>query len=119
MTPVGSRTIAPAFAALDAASARREDEDRHDNHLDDDLGDGDVGGAQQQEDDREAEAHDPDENEFGLERLKQVVLDNRLEPARKIVEAVFAAVSEFAPDDPLRDDQTVVVAKRLADPDVT
>jgi serine phosphatase RsbU (regulator of sigma subunit) len=65
------------------------------------------------------EAHDPDENEFGLERLKQVVLDNRLEPARKIVEAVFAAVSEFAPDDPLRDDQTVVVAKRLADPDVT
>jgi sigma-B regulation protein RsbU (phosphoserine phosphatase) len=65
------------------------------------------------------EANDPQENEFGLERLKQVIVDHQQEPARKIVEAVFAAVNTFAPDDPLRDDRTVVVAKRLTDPDVT
>lgn len=46
-------------------------------------------------------------------------MDHHQEPARKIVEAVFAAVTAFAPDDPLRDDRTVVVAKRLTDPDVT
>lgn len=65
------------------------------------------------------EANDPEENEFGLERLKQVVVDHRDKPARQIVEAIFTAVSAFAPDDPLRDDRTVVVAKRLSDPDVT
>jgi serine phosphatase RsbU (regulator of sigma subunit) len=65
------------------------------------------------------EAHDLHETEFGMERLQQVVVENKDRPAREIVEAVFAAVTEFAPDDPLEDDRTVVVAKRLTDPDVT
>lgn len=65
------------------------------------------------------EAHNSKEEEFGLERLKQVILENRDSDARTMVEAVFRAVARFAPDDPLQDDCTVVVAKRLTDPDVT
>ncbi len=65
------------------------------------------------------EAHNSDEEEFGRERLMQVVRENRKAGAREMVEIIFAAVEKFAPDDPLQDDRTVVIAKRLTDPDVT
>ncbi|TDI34016.1 MAG: hypothetical protein E2P03_04000 [Acidobacteria bacterium] len=65
------------------------------------------------------EAHDGQEEEFGRERLMQVVRENRNVGAREMVEIIFAAVERFAPDDPLRDDRTVVIVKRLTDPDVT
>jgi sigma-B regulation protein RsbU (phosphoserine phosphatase) len=61
------------------------------------------------------EAHDHDEEEFGLQRLKQVVEEHREGTSREITEALFAAVARFAPDDPLRDDQTVVVARRTSE----
>jgi len=65
------------------------------------------------------EAHDNHEEEFGRERLMQVVRENRSRGARELVQLIFDAVERFAPDDPLQDDRTVVIAKRLTDPDVT
>jgi sigma-B regulation protein RsbU (phosphoserine phosphatase) len=64
------------------------------------------------------EAHDPDECEFGVDRLKAVVSEHGDRSAREITEALFDAVARFAPDDPLRDDQTVVVVKCAADPEL-
>jgi len=65
------------------------------------------------------EAHDANEDEFGRERLMQAVKENRQAGARELVQIIFDAVEKFAPDDPLRDDQTVVIVKRLTHPDVT
>ena len=61
------------------------------------------------------EAHDPAGREFGLRRLKRVIHEHRDAGARGLVDAIFAAVERFAPDDPLRDDRTVVVVRRLPD----
>ncbi len=63
------------------------------------------------------EAHDRADLEFGVDRLKEVIRAESRGTAREITDAIFAAVSRFAPDDPLRDDQTVVVARRITDPD--
>jgi sigma-B regulation protein RsbU (phosphoserine phosphatase) len=63
------------------------------------------------------EAHAPDDVEFGVQRLQDVVRLHRAAPAREITDAIFAAVEAYAPHDPLRDDQTVVVVRRAAEVD--
>jgi sigma-B regulation protein RsbU (phosphoserine phosphatase) len=52
--------------------------------------------------------------EFGVERLAQLVLDSRKLPARAIVESVFAAVTDFRGELPVRDDMTVVALRITA-----
>jgi serine phosphatase RsbU (regulator of sigma subunit) len=51
-------------------------------------------------------------DEFGEQRLIEVLRCHRKEPAAEIVEAVTAAVAEFAAGAPPADDITLVVAKR-------
>jgi len=50
--------------------------------------------------------------EFGLDRLYEVLLAHAHEPAQSIVSAVMKAVDDFAGDEPPFDDQTVLVVKR-------
>jgi sigma-B regulation protein RsbU (phosphoserine phosphatase) len=49
--------------------------------------------------------------EFGVERLTRIVLESRKLPARAIVESVFAAVTDFRGERPLKDDMTVVALR--------
>jgi sigma-B regulation protein RsbU (phosphoserine phosphatase) len=58
-----------------------------------------------------SEANDALGREFGTERLLQVVNDVRAQPARAIVDAIFAAVQEFRGDTPPNDDMTAVALK--------
>ena len=58
------------------------------------------------------EARNPDEEEFGLDRLQQTVKKNRARSAQEIGQAVFAAANEWGPN---IDDRTVVIVKALAD----
>ena len=57
------------------------------------------------------EANDARGREFGVERLSQVVLDSRTQPARAIVEEVFTAVADFRGEARAKDDMTVVAIK--------
>jgi sigma-B regulation protein RsbU (phosphoserine phosphatase) len=57
------------------------------------------------------EANDALGREFGVERLLQIVRDTRSQPAREIVDAIFAAVQEFRADTPPNDDMTAVALK--------
>jgi sigma-B regulation protein RsbU (phosphoserine phosphatase) len=57
------------------------------------------------------EAHDARGREFGVERLSRVVLETRAQPARAIVEEVFAAVADFRGEARAKDDMTVVAIK--------
>ena len=57
------------------------------------------------------EANDARGREFGVERLSQVVLEARTQPARTIVEEVFTAVAEFRGEARAKDDMTVVAIK--------
>jgi serine phosphatase RsbU (regulator of sigma subunit) len=59
------------------------------------------------------EATDKENNEFGEERLIEVLRENRTLPAATIVEAVNAALAQFAAGAPQADDITMVVARRL------
>ena len=52
------------------------------------------------------------EEEFGEERLVEVVAANCNKPCRQIVEAIYAAVSDFVGDQAAFDDYTLVAAKR-------
>lgn len=56
--------------------------------------------------------HHLTEEEFGLDRLQQLVMRNRHRPAAEIVQSVFRAVSRFAGTADPQDDQTLVVLKR-------
>jgi len=58
------------------------------------------------------EAIDPDEREFGLERLRRVITSHADASASQILEAVVNAVDAFAGDAPPFDDLTMVVVKR-------
>lgn len=60
------------------------------------------------------EANDPDENEFEIERLVDVLAANAARPAAEIVESIFAAVDAFAATAPQYDDITVLVLRRTA-----
>jgi phosphoserine phosphatase RsbU/P len=57
------------------------------------------------------EANDARGREFGVERLSQVVLESRTQPARAIVEEVFTAVADFRGEARAKDDMTVVAIK--------
>jgi sigma-B regulation protein RsbU (phosphoserine phosphatase) len=57
------------------------------------------------------DAIDPLGREFGVDRLIQVIRDNRAAGARELVEAVSAAVHAFRSEAPAHDDMTVVVLK--------
>jgi len=60
------------------------------------------------------EANDALGREFGADRLAEVVFAMRKEPARRVVDAIFAAVEEFRGDTPPSDDMTAVVLKITA-----
>jgi serine phosphatase RsbU (regulator of sigma subunit) len=57
------------------------------------------------------EAHDPDDNEFGLGRLEDVVRANRERSAPEIGQEVLARVAEWGRAD--EDDRTVVIVKAV------
>ena len=59
-----------------------------------------------------SEAEDPDNEEFGMDRLLEVFADATLESARAATDAVFAAVREFAGDRSQSDDITCLVLLR-------
>ena len=58
--------------------------------------------------------HESVAEEFGQERLIDVVRSRRQESAQEIVQAVFRETEEFCGTNDLNDDRTVVVIKRLA-----
>jgi sigma-B regulation protein RsbU (phosphoserine phosphatase) len=60
------------------------------------------------------EANNPEYDEFGEDRLIEVLRQNRHLPAQGIVKAVTKALAEFAGTAPQADDITLVVARRLA-----
>ncbi|MFH1196783.1 MAG: PP2C family protein-serine/threonine phosphatase [bacterium] len=51
--------------------------------------------------------------EFGLERLYNIVIENRSSSSKEILDAIFNAVSEFGDFKKWQDDTTVVIIKRL------
>jgi len=57
------------------------------------------------------EAHDRNDQEFGLERLQRVVKQNRFRPAQEIGQEVLARVERFARG--AEDDRTVVIVKAV------
>ncbi len=59
------------------------------------------------------EAFNVDEEEFGVERLEEVILAHAHESAEEIVDAIEAAVDAFVGDVPPFDDFTLVVLKRV------
>ena len=59
------------------------------------------------------EATNAAEEEFGEERLAEVLRANRTRTAAQVVEAVRQAVTAFAAGAPVADDLTIVVARRL------
>ncbi len=59
------------------------------------------------------EAVNPEGEEFGPERVLQVVAANRAGSAQKLVDAVVAAVEAFRGGAPANDDTTVVVVKMV------
>ncbi len=55
------------------------------------------------------------EDQYGIDRLKKLVTENRRLSAKEIVQLVFKKVYEFAKRTPWDDDATLVVVKRLAE----
>jgi len=60
------------------------------------------------------EAWDPVGEEFGDQRLLDVVAANRHRPSRDVIDAIFAALHDFQRDTPAQDDMTAVVLKITA-----
>lgn len=60
------------------------------------------------------EATDPQQEEFGEERLAKLLIEHRCRPARAVVEAVNHAILEWSSGTPSADDITLVVARRTA-----
>ena len=60
------------------------------------------------------EAIDPNNQEFGLERLEKVILANRSASANELMGAVEQAVAEFTASDTQFDDTTIIVVRRQA-----
>jgi sigma-B regulation protein RsbU (phosphoserine phosphatase) len=59
------------------------------------------------------EATNVEEQEFGEERLRQVILEKRRAPVAEMLAALEKAVSEFVGETPQSDDIAVVIIKRL------
>jgi sigma-B regulation protein RsbU (phosphoserine phosphatase) len=60
------------------------------------------------------EAHDEDDNEFGEERLAELLRPIRNEPAETLVDKVFCEIDRFAGSAPQYDDITLFIIKREA-----
>lgn len=58
------------------------------------------------------EAHDQRGREFGLDRVRRILLDYRKRSARETAEKLLSAVREFSAGRPAEDDRTVVVIRR-------
>jgi sigma-B regulation protein RsbU (phosphoserine phosphatase) len=61
----------------------------------------------------EAPAPDGDDD-FGLERLTDVILAHRHDPLEALLDALFAAVADHTAGAPAHDDRTVLAVRRLA-----
>ena len=59
------------------------------------------------------EATNAEEQEFGVERLRQVILEKRHARAAEMLAALEKAVSAFVGETPQSDDLAVVIVKRL------
>jgi sigma-B regulation protein RsbU (phosphoserine phosphatase) len=59
------------------------------------------------------EASAPDDEEFGLDRLAQLLVAGRARPLAEVVAEIDRAVVEFAAGRPQGDDQTIVLLRRL------
>jgi len=59
------------------------------------------------------ETYHPGEGEFGVERLRDLVLHHQARPALELRDAIYAALKAFRGDEPQRDDVTIVVIKAL------
>ena len=55
------------------------------------------------------EARNADGEEFGLDRIKEVIFQNRTNTSRQILESIQDAVSQFSSRAPVHDDITVIV----------
>jgi sigma-B regulation protein RsbU (phosphoserine phosphatase) len=58
------------------------------------------------------EAAAPDDEEFGLDRLAELIADGRREPIDQLLSRIGEAVSLFAADAPQADDQTLLLLRR-------
>jgi sigma-B regulation protein RsbU (phosphoserine phosphatase) len=56
--------------------------------------------------------------EFGIDRLVEVAQAHRGEPARRVVDAVFRRLDDFAGEVPFEDDRTVMAVVLPAEPDL-
>lgn len=61
------------------------------------------------------EAANPEEEEFGRERLAEVCRENRSQPPETIAASIDAALEAFVEGEPYGDDRTVVILSRLED----
>jgi sigma-B regulation protein RsbU (phosphoserine phosphatase) len=62
------------------------------------------------------EAADPETNEYGLDRLREVCLCGRAEACAALAEILARDLEAFARGVPFADDRTLVLARRLEDP---
>jgi sigma-B regulation protein RsbU (phosphoserine phosphatase) len=62
-----------------------------------------------------SEARDPRGEEFGMERLQEVIEKNFNLPVKKLVEKTFSQIEKFTLDTRRHDDQTAVALKVAAD----
>jgi sigma-B regulation protein RsbU (phosphoserine phosphatase) len=60
------------------------------------------------------ECEAPDEEEFGLDRLRDLLCENSELPLPEILENIEATTTAFATGQPQGDDQTVVLLRRSA-----
>ncbi|MCK4461342.1 MAG: serine/threonine-protein phosphatase, partial [candidate division Zixibacteria bacterium] len=60
-----------------------------------------------------SEVFDRDDEELGLDRLTDIVRENRERPSAEILDAVYLAVRQFASPEHVFDDLTMIVVKRL------
>jgi serine phosphatase RsbU (regulator of sigma subunit) len=61
------------------------------------------------------EAADPDEDELGMVRLRELVLTATREPVDEVAPAILSAIAEFERGAPPTDDKTIVVMRRRID----
>ncbi len=60
-----------------------------------------------------SEVFDRDDEELGLDRLTDIVCENRERPSAEILDAVYLAARQFASPEHVFDDLTMIVVKRL------
>jgi serine phosphatase RsbU (regulator of sigma subunit) len=60
------------------------------------------------------EAEDPDEEEYGLERMEEVCREMRTKPLEELAAALDGSLAEFVRGVPYADDRTLVMLRRVA-----